>query len=378
MEIKLGDLIVNFDSKRRPLSKMVREKMKGTYPYYGAASIFDYVNDYIFDGEYILLGEDGTVLNTDGTPILQLTKGKFWANNHTHVLRNNERLIDFKYLYYLLKNTVFSEIVTGAVQQKISQGQMNALVVNYNPDKKVQEKIASILSKIDEKIELNSKMIGNLEEQVFALYKNAFIESEKNREICMAGEYFNITIGKTPPRIEQEWFSTDSVDVRWVSISDMGKCGLYINNTSEYLTREAIRKYNVVVVPDNTVLLSFKLTVGRLAITDGEMSTNEAIAHFVTNTKGINPYLYCYLKTFKYEELGSTSSIATAINSKIVKAMPFVIPFDEELNTFNEIALPTFALIKEKEKESKKLSELRDSLLPKLMSGEIDVEDLDI
>ena len=103
-------------------------------------------------------------------------------------------------------------------------------------------------------------------------------------------------IGKTPPRKEPQWFSKNPQDVTWVSISDMGTCGLYISSSSEQLTKAAIDRYNVKVVPDNTVLLSFKLTVGRIAITNGEMSTNEAIAHFKTNKKEINEYLYCYLK----------------------------------------------------------------------------------
>ena len=158
----------------------------------------------------------------------------------------------------------------------------------------------------------------------------------------------------------------------------MGNCGLYISDSSEYLVPEAVSKFNVVIVPDNTVLLSFKLTVGRVAITDGETTTNEAIAHFKTDHKDINPYLYCYLKRFNYQSLGSTSSIATAINSKIVKAMPFVIPNNTDLKRFNELALPAFEMVKSNLSENKRLSSLRDSLLPKLMSGELDVSELDL
>lgn len=218
----------------------------------------------------------------------------------------------------------------------------------------------------------------NLFDQVMALYKHTFIENNVERKSCRADEYFDITIGKTPPRKEHEWFSTNQQDERWVSISDMGNCELYISNTSERLTHDAVRRFNIVIVPDNTVLLSFKLTVGRLAITDGEMVTNEAIAHFKTNMKEINPYLYCYFKNFNYQSLGSTSSIATAVNSKIIKGMPFVIPEVTELQHFNEIAIPAFAAIRSNQTESKSLSELRDSLLPKLMSGEIDVSDIDL
>ena len=158
----------------------------------------------------------------------------------------------------------------------------------------------------------------------------------------------------------------------------MGNCGLYISDSSEYLVPNAVSKFNVVVIPDNTVLLSFKLTVGRIAITDGEATTNEAIAHFKTDNKEINPYLYCYLKKFNFQSLGSTSSIATAVNSKIVKAMPFKIPNNSDLNQFNGLALPAFEMIKSNLSENKRLSAVRDFLLPKLMSGELDVSDLNI
>ena len=121
---------------------------------------------------------------------------------------------------------------------------------------------------------------------MLTLYRNKFVDTVNDkRQICRADEYFDISIGKTPPRKEPQWFSTNPQDVTWVSISDMGTCGLYINSSSEQLTREAIDRHNVKIVPDNTVLLSFKLTVGRIAITDGEITTNEAIAHFKTDKK---------------------------------------------------------------------------------------------
>jgi type I restriction enzyme S subunit len=214
---------------------------------------------------------------------------------------------------------------------------------------------------------------------VFALYHHVFVDTTNiNRKNCRADEYFDISIGKTPPRKETQWFSTNPNDVTWVSISDMGNCGLYISNSSEQLTMEAINRHNIKIVPDNTVLLSFKLTVGRVAITNGEMSTNEAIAHFKTDKKAITEYLYCYLKNFNYQTMGSTSSIAIAVNSKIIKGMPFVIPTDDELTEFHSIAAPIFSKIKANQLENQYLSSLRDTLLPKLMNGEIDVSNVQI
>lgn len=224
---------------------------------------------------------------------------------------------------------------------------------------------------------VNKTVNDNLEQQVMALYRQMFIENTNAaRRVCRADEYFDISIGKTPPRKEPQWFSENPADCVWVSISDMGSCGLFIANSSAYLTHEAVEKFNVKVVPDNTVLLSFKLTVGRIAITDGEMTTNEAIAHFKTNKPEINEYLFCYLKDFNYQTMGSTSSIATAVNSKIIKGMPFVVPADSELEAFHGFAGPIFAMIKSNQRENNRLATLRDTLLPKLMSGEIDVSDI--
>lgn len=220
---------------------------------------------------------------------------------------------------------------------------------------------------------------NNLLEQVLAIYRHRFVDTTNElRQTCRADEYFDISIGKTPPRKEPQWFSTNPKDVTWVSISDMGTCGLYISESSEQLTREAVVRHNVKIVPDNTVLLSFKLTVGRIAITDGEMTTNEAIAHFKTDKKEINEYLYCYLKCFNYQTMGSTSSIATAVNSKIIKGMPFIVPTDEEITEFHSLVAPMFAKIKANQTEISNLTVLRDTLLPKLMSGELDVSDIDL
>lgn len=283
------------------------------------------------------------------------------------------------FVYYLLKynKDAIEAMGSGTTFKEVSGKTMRAVKVRIPLDVSYQKRIAAVLDSLDTKIENNERINDNLEQQVMALYRQMFIENTNAaRRVCRADEYFDISIGKTPPRKEPQWFSENPADCVWVSISDMGSCGLFIANSSEYLTHEAVEKFNVKVVPDNTVLLSFKLTVGRIAITDGEMTTNEAIAHFKTNKPEINEYLFCYLKDFNYQTMGSTSSIATAVNSKIIKGMPFVVPADSELEAFHGFAGPIFAMIKSNQRENNRLATLRDTLLPKLMSGEIDVSDI--
>lgn len=285
------------------------------------------------------------------------------------------------FLFYLLKynKDKIEGMGSGTTFKEVSGSTMKNIVVNVPADKGVQEKIASILGSIDNKIEENEQINKNLLQQAQALYREMFVNTQNNkRRICRAEEYFDIAIGKTPPRKEHQWFTTDPSDITWVSISDMGNCGTYISRSSEQITQEAVDKFNIKVIPSNTVLLSFKLTVGRIAITHGKMTTNEAIAHFKTDKPFINEYLYCYLRDFNYQTMGSTSSIATAVNSKIIKAMPFVIPADDEISRFHSIAGPMFEQVLNKQLENDSLAEMRDALLPRLMSGELDVSNIDL
>ncbi len=290
------------------------------------------------------------------------------------VFRAKKSVSDEDYLYYLVcsplvRDAAIKSMVGSSGRQRIQIDVVQNLEVDL-PSMTEQKKIGALLRALDDKIELNNKINENLLEQVFSLYRNMFIETVNDqRLVCRAGAYFDISIGKTPPRKEQQWFSNQPTDCVWVSIADMGNCGVYISDSSEYLTHEAVERFNVKLIPSNTVILSFKLTVGRVAITDGIMTTNEAIAHFKTEIPAINEYLYCYLKEFNYETMGSTSSIATAV----IKGMPFVVPTNEELNEFHNLATPLFMMIKSNQRENKNMSELRDTLLPKLLNGEINV-----
>lgn len=128
----IGEVAENHDRKRKPLSKMQREKFKGPYPYYGAAKIFDYVEDYIFDGRFVLMAEDGSVITPDGFPVLQLANGRFWANNHTHILCGTSDA-STEFIYLRLSSQQVSGYITGAAQPKITQANMNRIPVCLPP-----------------------------------------------------------------------------------------------------------------------------------------------------------------------------------------------------------------------------------------------------
>lgn len=135
---RLEDIVDNFDAKRKPLSKKERDSRGKKYPYYGAAGIIDYVDNYLFNGEYILLGEDGTVITNEGTPILNFINEKFWVSNHAHVIKAKEKFNN-DFIHYLLRNTNVSHIVTGAVQPKINQKNLNGLKILIPKIKEISE-----------------------------------------------------------------------------------------------------------------------------------------------------------------------------------------------------------------------------------------------
>ena len=192
-------------------------------------------------------------------------------------------------------------------------------------------------------------------------------------------DVFNVSIGRTPPRKEFQWFSEKKGEnIVWVSIADMGSCGAFISDSSEYLTPSAIERFNFKMVERGAVLLSFKLTVGRVAIADAKLVTNEAIAQLSNRDERYREYLYCYLRQFEFDKLGSTSSIATAVNSATIREMPFLVPNEDGLSEFHLTVYPMFEQIRMLLRESRALAATRDALLPKLMSGEIDVEKVEV
>ena len=364
-QYELGSVCARLSSgKGIPASQVFNE---GAFPVYGGNGLRGYTDHSNFRGDCAIIGRQGAFCGN-----VRYFNGEAYMTEHAVVVCADE-CHNTRYLAYLLSQMNLGRLSGQSAQPGLSVKTLAKQVIEL-PPLDVQNKVVAVLSSLDSKIALNEKINDNLEQQAMALYRQMFVETNNDaRRECRADEYFDISIGKTPPRKEAQWFSMNPIDCIWVSISDMGRCGMYIADSSEYLTHESVDKFNIKVVPDNTVLLSFKLTVGRVAITDGAMATNEAIAHFKTDKPEINEYLYCYLKDFNYQTMGSTSSIATAVNSKIIKAMPFVAPTDAELVTFHSATAPMFEMIKTRQRENTRLAELRDSLLPKLMSGEIDV-----
>ena len=170
--VRLSECCLGFDNKRQPISSELREK--GTVPYYGANGIQDYVKDYIFDGEYILLAEDGGHFDEFQTkPIAQYITGKSWVNNHAHILQATEKDCT-KYIYYALVHKDIRKYINGSSRAKLNQEDMWQIVILL-PNLKQQIKIAQFMSSIDKILSIGEKMLTVLEEKKQGLLQQMFI-----------------------------------------------------------------------------------------------------------------------------------------------------------------------------------------------------------
>ncbi|MFZ2126517.1 MAG: restriction endonuclease subunit S [Candidatus Microsaccharimonas sp.] len=168
-EVKIGDITQNYDNKRKPISSELRTA--GEFPYYGANGVVDYVEDYIFNGEYVLVAEDG-VVDISKYPV-HFVRGKFWVNNHAHVLQGKD--VDNIFLYYVLHSTRFVKYITGSAQTKLNNQILRSIKVTIPIDEGEQRKIADFLSTIDAKIQIEEAKLRESKKFRAALVQRMFV-----------------------------------------------------------------------------------------------------------------------------------------------------------------------------------------------------------
>lgn len=158
--LKFSEITVNYDKNRIPLSTMERDKRKGKYRYYGAQGVIDYIDDFIFDGKFLLIAEDGENLKSQKQNIAQIAEGKFWVNNHAHIVQCNDKC-RIEYLCFLLNSTDLSGYITGSAQPKLSQANMNNITFPM-PSVEIQDLILDKILPLEKKIALNTAINDNL------------------------------------------------------------------------------------------------------------------------------------------------------------------------------------------------------------------------
>ena len=170
------------DNKRRPITKSARQL--GKYPYYGANGIQDYVSDYIFDGTYVLVGEDGSVITHDGNPVVTWANGRIWVNNHAHII-SEIKDVSLRYLYYYIQTINISNLIHGNIP-KLNQGDFKKLIVAVPPIE-VQNEIVRILDNFTElETELEKKLEAELEarKKQYEYYRNTLLNFDEAGKSC--------------------------------------------------------------------------------------------------------------------------------------------------------------------------------------------------
>lgn len=378
---RLGEIVELLDYKRIPLSSSQRLRRKGIYPYYGAQGIIDYIDGYIFDGEYLLIAEDGENLKSKKQNIAQIAKGKYWVNNHAHILKSNG-LCNLKYLCYTLNHIDISGYITGSAQPKLNQSNLLSILLTL-PSIEKQNRIATFISSLDDKIELNRRINANLEEQAQALFKSWFVDFEPFKD----GPFVDSELGKIPQGWKVETLS---------NLATVIKKGVTPSNSEAYShysipayddahfpekqSGETIKSGKYVVYNNSILLSKLNPRIKRLwfikTAEENAICSTEFIPIQTKDTDLISFVYYLIDNDIFYQHALSLVNGATGSHQRFhaedIMQIPFAWNKDAAID-FAQKANYILQKIEDNIRENQTLSTLRDILLPKLMKGEIKV-----
>lgn len=375
---RFDEVTTNFDKKRVPLSGSQREKRRGTYRYFGAQGVIDYIDDYIFDGTYLLIAEDGENLKSKKQNIAQIATGQFWVNNHAHIVQGND-LCDTRFLCYLLNSMDLSGYVTGSAQPKLSQANLNAVTITI-PDIAVQRKIVEYLYAIDQKIETNQRINDNLQQQAQAIYRERFEEVPSGDlpsgwRVVSLGEVATISNKSFNPLKETERM----LEHYSIPAFDEARFPVFELSTS-------IKSNKFVIDASCFMISKLNPTTKRVwkpyCLTENAVCSTEFIV-YKAKDESITDFLYSVIDSNSFSDFmcshvtGSTGSRQRTTPSDTL-SYELILPSEDELAEFQSFVSPMYAQIRINAIENDKLKRLRDSLLPKLMSGEIDVSGIQL
>ncbi|MEB7432839.1 restriction endonuclease subunit S [Staphylococcus chromogenes] len=344
-----------------------------------------------------------TVLMTSRAPIgyLAIAKNEVTTNQGFKSIICNESLVKPLFLYYSLKNDMdkIKSLGTGSTFSEISGKVVKNIEINL-PSIEYQTIIEYILGNFDKKIELNQKIIANLEELSQTLFKRWFVDFEfpdengnpykssggemvdselgmipKGWEIITINDFANnnVITGKTPSTKIKENYSETGIP--FLTIPDMHN-DIFALNTERYISELGIEKLIKKVLPKNSLSISCIATPGLVCIIANDTLTNQQINSFTPNKNALY-YLYFELKSMKdyIRDLGSGGSATLNLNKTQFSKIKLVKPINEILYKYDKLVSPNFKMILNIQKEIQQLTQLRDTLLPKLMSGEIEIPD---
>lgn len=376
-QYSFDDVVILHDKDRIPLSVMERQKRQGPYRYYGAQGVIDHVDDFLFDGEYVLIAEDGENLKSQKQDVAQLVNGKFWVNNHAHIATTTS-LCRLRYFYYLINSKDLSEYVTGSAQPKLSQASMRKMSFVL-PNINTQDKILGILGGIDDKIKENERINKNLEAQAQAYFIDQFVvNADPTWSQGTLSDLGTVVSGGTPSKKHPEYYCEHGIP--WITPKDLSvDKSKFISHGENDISDLGFSNSSATKMPEGTILFSSRAPIGYIAIASNTVTTNQGFKSVIPNINVGTAFVYYFLKqalpTIEGMASGSTFKEISGSGMKSVHA---VIPDNETLHKFSEFCKPLFKQQAVMEAENRRLSGIRDALLPKLMSGEIDVSDINL
>lgn len=300
----------------------------------------------------------------------------------------NDEVADYEFVYYTLKNdyTTLASLANGGAQQNLNAQIIKDYVLK-RPSLADQRRIASILSSLDRKIELNNKINADLEEMAQAIFKNWFVDFEPFKDgkfvdselgmipegwkVGCLGDMGNIVCGKTPSKANSNYYGGD---IPFIKIPDMHG-NVFVENSEDRLTEEGSLSQIKKLIPPYSLMVSCIATVGLVSINTKPSHTNQQINTVIPHNKSALFYLYQHIKNNEefLKNMGRGGTTTLNVNTKSFSNIRLLIPTETTLERFNEIVEGLFKKIELNMQESRTLSLLRDTLLPRLMSGELEV-----
>lgn len=366
-------ITINHDKKRKPLSAKERATMQGEYRYFGAQNVIDHVNDYLFDGEYLLIAEDGENLKSNKQNIAQIVEGKFWLNNHAHIVQTNE-LCNIHYLNYWLNTADISGYITGSAQPKLSQANMNAITIDL-PSREIQDKIVSVLLGLDKRIQCNRAINETLLSIGDCMYRE--LVSSCNTSVKLGDIIENIETGSRPKGGAQ----TDGIPS--VGAEKIECFGVYDYAGEKYISEEYFNKLKRGKIESGDVLLykdgayTGKTSLALDGFPHEKCAINEHVFKLNTYNNKYQFFLYFTLADKKNREfiykLASGKAAQPGLNQVELAGVEVALPSEDHLDEFETKVSEIMHLIAKNALENRQLALIREGLTPKLMAGDIDL-----
>jgi len=323
-------------------------------------------------GDYVLAMTGATI-----GKIGRIYEKSAYINQRVLLFRPHKE-IDKDFLYYTICAKSFYDYIISFVDSETAQPNISATTIGkyelYLPDLNTQKKIASILQSLDDKIELNNKINENLEQQAHTFYQELFIENADSewREGTI-GDIGTVVGGSTPSKSKAEFYTESGI--AWITPKDLSiNKSKFISHGENDITELGLKNSSATIMPKGTVLFSSRAPIGYIAIAAGEVTTNQGFKSVVPKPEIGTAFVYYFLKqNLPIIEGMASGSTFKEVSGSTMKRVPAVIPNSETLRRFNDFCKPVFVQQQILEEQNRSLGALRDSLLPKLMSGEIDI-----